>query len=61
MIYRAVILVSLTAAILFVGGLTAYPSPLAERRRPMAKADDPSHHTLVAAARLELERLKGAR
>jgi hypothetical protein len=29
MIYRAVILISLTAAILFVGGLTVYPSPLA--------------------------------
>lgn len=28
MIYRAVLLISLTAAILFVGALTTYPSPL---------------------------------
>jgi hypothetical protein len=45
MIYRAVILISLTAAILFVGGLTTYPSPLVERSRPMAKTDDPSRLT----------------
>ena len=42
MIYRAVILVSLTAAILLVGGLTTDPNPLAERSHPMAKTDDPT-------------------
>jgi hypothetical protein len=42
MIYRAVILIPLAAAILFVGGLTTYPSPLVERSRPMANTDDPS-------------------
>jgi hypothetical protein len=106
MIYRAVLLVSLTAAILFVGGLTAYPNPLVERSHPMAKTDDPTrlaqdrrseplplprdpeiavreeydlakgrgtaqafelfiarhpNHALVAEARRELERIKGAR
>ena len=30
MIYRAVLLISLTAAILFVGALTTYPSPLVD-------------------------------
>lgn len=45
MIYRAVLLVSLTTAILFVGGLTTYPNPLVERSRPMAKTDDPSRLT----------------
>ncbi len=50
MIYRAVILVSLTAAILFVGGLTTYPSPLVERSRPMAKTDDPSFSRRVGTA-----------
>ena len=33
MIYRAVLLVSLTAAILFVGGLTTYPNPLVAEAR----------------------------
>ncbi len=106
MIYRAVLLVSLTAAILFVGGLTTYPNPLVERSRPMAKTDEPSRltqnqrggtlplprdpeiavreeydlakgrgtaeafelflarhpdHALVAEARREIERIKGAR
>ena len=42
MIYRAVVLVSLTAAILLVGGLTTYPNPLLERSQPMAKTGDPS-------------------
>ncbi len=40
MIYRAVLLVSLTAAVLFVGGLTIDRNPLAERSYPMAKTDD---------------------
>ena len=41
MIYRAVVPVSLTAAVLLVGGLTIYWNPLAERSHPMAKNDDP--------------------
>ena len=41
MIYRAVLLVSLAATILFVGGLTTYPNPLVERSHLMAKTDDP--------------------
>ena len=106
MIYRAVILISLTAAILFVSGLTTYSNPLVERGRTMANTDDPTRlaqprrseplplprdpelavreeydlakgrgsaeafelfiarhpdHALVAEARRELERLKGAR
>ena len=40
MIYQAIHLISLTAAILFVGGTTTYQYPLAERSHPMAKTDD---------------------
>jgi hypothetical protein len=42
MIYRAVLLVSLTVAILFVGDLTTYRNPLVERSYAMAKSVDPT-------------------
>ena len=62
MIYRAVILVSLTAAILFVGGLTAYPKIAVREEFDLAKGRSIAEafelffarhpdHALVGAAR----------